>query len=88
MAPVAVSIAASHPLFLFYRHGIIMSADCGATVDSVVTIVGYGTEDVDIGGEYERIDYWLVKNSWGTSWGDHGYGKIAISEGVGFCGIN
>jgi len=47
-----------------------------------VEIVGYGTEN--------GKKYWLVRNSWGTSWGMEGYVKIARSESkndVGICGI-
>ena len=49
------------------------------TIDHSVTIVGYGSE--------QGLDYWLVKNSWGTNWGEKGYVRIAIKPGNGICGI-
>ena len=45
MAPIAVSIAANNPVFLFYRNGIITSEECGTDVNSALTIVGYGTDE-------------------------------------------
>ena len=89
MAPVAATVSASHPVFLYYRNGVITSESCGDTVDTAVTIVGYGHEyvfDEDLGKK--RQEYWLIKNSWGKSWGNDGYGRIAISREEGICGIN
>jgi hypothetical protein len=54
---------------------------CGTFTTHTVTIVGYSTIN-------EPIPYWIVKNSWGTSWGEQGYAKIAITDGLGVCGIN
>ena len=51
MAPIAVSIAASSPEFLFYRNGIITSENCGTDVNSALTIVGYGHDDIITIGE-------------------------------------
>lgn len=34
------------------------------------------------------IPYWIVQNSWGTWWGDGGFIKIEMTDGVGVCGIN
>ena len=46
-----------------------------------MTLVGWGHDnDLD-------MNFWLVKNSWGASWGDDGYIKVAIVEGDGICGI-
>ena len=80
--PVAIAIEADTRYFQSYSSGILTSSSCGTNLDHGVLIVGYGTEN----GQ----DYWLVKNSWGTSWGDHGYVKIAKSSSTndpGVCGI-
>ena len=80
--PVAVAIEADTRYFQSYSGGILTSSSCGTTLDHGVLTVGYGEEN----GQ----KYWLVKNSWGTSWGEMGYVKIARSESTndpGICGI-
>jgi C1A family cysteine protease len=80
--PVSVAIEADTRYFQSYSGGILTSSSCGTNLDHGVLIVGYGTEN--------DIDYYLVKNSWGTSWGDNGYVKIARSNSTndpGICGI-
>jgi len=65
-----------------YTGGVLTSVKCGTSLDHGVTAVGYGT-DVASGEEY-----FLVKNSWGSSWGEAGYIRIGVAAGEGICGIN
>jgi len=74
--PVSVAIQADQRSFQMYSSGIL-SADCGSQLDHAVLVVGYGTED----GQ----EYWRIKNSWASSWGDHGYIRMATSTNV--CGV-
>ncbi|KAK8319947.1 hypothetical protein V6Z11_A12G003400 [Gossypium hirsutum] len=63
--PVSVSIDAGGYSFQFYSRGIF-TGECGTELDHGITAVGYGTSE-------DCIDYWLIKNSWGTGRGEKGY---------------
>merc|ERR1712113_1146993 len=73
--PVSVAVQADQSAFQRYSGGIVTSG-CGTQLDHGVLAAGY---DSDAG-------YFLVKNSWGASWGDNGYLKIGTSGNV--CGIH
>ena len=76
--PLAVAMNAD-PLQT-YSSGIldVPSSKCPISgINHAVLLVGYGTGSVD---------YWIVKNSWGKSWGESGY--FRIRRGNGTCGIN
>ena len=80
--PVSIAIEADTNYFQSYSGGVLDSTLCGTTLDHGVLIVGYGTEN--------GLDYWLVKNSWGVTWGLDGYVKILktnSSDDPGICGI-
>jgi C1A family cysteine protease len=84
LKPVSVAIDAARAVFQQYTSGVITTG-CGTMLDHAVMAVGYG-KDVASG-----LDYFLVRNSWGASWGDQGYVKIAQSStgtAPGYCGIN
>lgn len=67
LGPIACSINAEAASFQLYTSGIYDNPDCSfwLTSHSVLT-VGYGTDS-------SAKDYWIVKNSWGTEWGQKGY---------------
>lgn len=57
-----------------YKDGVYRES-CPTQVDHAVTLVGYTAQ------------YWILKNSWGTRWGEGGYMKFARVGGSGQCGI-
>eukprot|EP00257_Ricinus_communis_P025152 XP_025012566.1 low-temperature-induced cysteine proteinase isoform X2 [Ricinus communis] len=79
--PVSVGICGSERAFQLYSKGIF-TGPCSTSLDHAVLIVGYGSEN--------GVDYWIVKNSWGTHWGINGYMYMLRNSGnsQGLCGIN
>jgi len=80
--PVSVAIEADQDVFQFYSKGVI-STGCGANLDHAVLAVGYQKVGV--------LEAFIVKNSWGTTWGSDGYVFIStiqtLNQGQGACGI-
>lgn len=78
--PVSVAIEAGGRAFQLYESGVFTGL-CGTDLDHGVVAVGYGTEDGN--------DYWIVRNSWGSSWGEAGYIRLHRNANVttGKCGI-
>jgi C1A family cysteine protease len=78
--PVSIAIQADQRVFQSYSSGVFDDERCGTALDHAVTLVGYGTE----GGQ----EYYLMRNSWGSSWGENGYMKMGMNgDGPGVCGV-
>ncbi|PON33084.1 Peptidase C1A [Parasponia andersonii] len=79
--PISVAIEASGRDFQFYRWGIF-NGHCGSHLDHGVAAIGYGSS--------KGLDYIIVKNSWGSTWGEKGYIRMKRNTGKphGLCGIN
>ena len=78
--PISIAVVASGSNWQFYSSGII--TDCpSTTIDHGVLLTSYGTSD--------GVDYWGVKNSWGSSWGENGYIRLArnVKQTGGTCGL-
>lgn len=80
IGPISVAMDAKHSSFHHYREGVYTEEECSSTrLTHAVLVVGYGTDE-------QNQDYWLIKNSWGETWGDQGYFKIARNK-ENMCGI-
>lgn len=77
--PVSIGVEADQSAWQLYKSGVV-TKNCGTNLDHGVLIVGYDNT--------ASPPYWIVKNSWGASWGMDGYIEIEISSGDGVCGIN
>ena len=60
--PLSVAIQANQLAFQLYSSGIFSNTNCGTNLDHATNVVGWGTS--------AGVDYWIMRNSWGTSWGE------------------
>jgi len=73
-SPMSVCVDAT--LWQTYEGGVITaSAGCGTSIDHAVQATGYNAEG----------NYWIVRNSWGESWGENGF--VWVEYGSNVCGI-
>jgi C1A family cysteine protease len=81
--PVSVAVAAN--AMQFYTTGVFSNRFCGTGLNHGIVAVGYGND------KQSGKDFWLVRNSWGAAWGEHGYIRMYrgndIQPKTGICGI-
>lgn len=61
IGPIIVSLNGDH--LINYKGGIINKTRCSSVINHNALAVGYGTDSIT------GLDYYIVKNSWGTDWG-------------------
>jgi C1A family cysteine protease len=77
--PVPVGVYGSLFSFLNYQEGVYNDPECAGTIDHAMLLVGFGTDPV-------YGDFWLLKNSYGSDWGENGF--IRMTRTIqNFCNI-
>jgi len=83
---VTIAVDASGGAFQFYQSGVL-SGPCTTNLDHALLLVGYGT----VGG----VDYWILRNNWGVSWGMNGYiwmvrnqNECGLADGASYAELN
>jgi len=72
--PLSVCVDASS--WSFYSGGIYPASSCSTSIDHCVDAVGY-----NLSGS----PYWIIRNSWGTDWGQAGY--MFLQYGANACAV-
>jgi len=72
-----ISVALNANKFNSYSSGIMDGTGCTSSVNHGVTVVGWGVSG--------STKYWIIKNSWGASWGESGY--VRLLKGANACHV-
>ena len=76
--PVSIAVNAGLRSFSMYKSGVYNDRTCSSTINHEMVAVGWGKDS-------RYGEYWIVRNSWGSGWGENGYIRIALGRGI--CGI-
>jgi len=91
MQPVSIAIEADQRSFQLYGGGVYDATDCGTQLDHGVLVIGYGkvTKEEEEKNPSSHKHFWIVKNSWGETWGEQGFIRLAKGGhgSAGQCGL-
>lgn len=81
LGPLAICVDANN--WSTCKTGVFFQqdSDTGLVCNHGVILVGYGTDTVQEGNQLKQVDYWLIRNSWDTWFGDQGYVKLDARQG-------
>jgi cathepsin L len=80
VGPVSVAIDVTEKKFMLYKDGVFVDSTCSNKSESLnhgVLVVGYGADILS----QKAVKYWTVKNSWGKTWGESGFIRMARDNG-------
>lgn len=81
VGPISVAVDAGSEAFQLYHSGVYFEDICSAnSINHAVLAVGYGVD------EWSGFETWIIKNSWGTTWGENGYMYLARNMD-NMCGV-
>lgn len=78
VGPISVSLDINHETFMRYSQGIFFEPNCTSDTNHAAVLVGYGSENSE--------DFWIIKNSFGVTWGESGYMRLARNRND-HCGV-
>lgn len=81
--PLFIGVDAESRRFMFYKSGVLKIDHCPTRrqdMDHAMVIVGHGHDSA------LQASYWIIRNSWGTRWGENGYLRLAKDAG-NMCGV-
>ena len=79
--PVTCGMYVTDDFYNNYKGGIYKSPTQTSGANHAVSVVGWGNDP-------SAGDYWIVRNSWGTWWGESGYFRITMGTGNLGIGVN
>ncbi|KAM0822384.1 hypothetical protein ACQ4PT_071522 [Festuca glaucescens] len=79
--PMSGAVDGGDMTFQLYS-GCVITGSCGTDLDRGIAAIGYGTTS-------DGTKYWLLKNSWGTTWGENEFLRMEkdITDKKGMCGL-
>ncbi|KAG4073943.1 hypothetical protein HA402_014148 [Bradysia odoriphaga] len=78
VGPVSAGMDFTNQNSMLFHDGVYLDDTCSSTLESInhaILVIGYGHDSA------KNMDYWIIKNSFGTTWGEGGYGKVARNKG-------